>query len=183
MNLAVAKTLKEYRKAQKLSLDMLAKRASVSKSMIVEIEKGAANPSIGILCKLSVALGVSVADIVDVNDQTTPRVIESKDMPILWEGPLGGRAIMLAGTSGPHILELWHWEMASTEVFESQGHSQGSYEIVYVERGSLTLRVGEVVVVVSKGCSAVARTDVPHSYTNEGRSRLVYTMCVSENIP
>ena len=50
---AVATRLKAYRKAKKMSLDELSRRASISKGMLVEMEKEAANPSIAILCKLA----------------------------------------------------------------------------------------------------------------------------------
>ena len=63
VSLAVANRIRNWRKDKKLSLDELSRRASVSKGMLVEIEKGAANPSIAILCKLAAALGVSVADL------------------------------------------------------------------------------------------------------------------------
>ena len=39
---AVSRRLKEHRKQQKISLDELSRRAGVSKGMLVEIEKGAA---------------------------------------------------------------------------------------------------------------------------------------------
>ncbi len=52
---AVSHRIKQQRKSQKLSLDELSRRAGVSKGMLVEIEKGAANPSIAILCKLAAA--------------------------------------------------------------------------------------------------------------------------------
>ena len=54
---AVATRLKAYRKAKKMSLDELSRRASISKGMLVEMEKEAANPSIAILCKLAAAPG------------------------------------------------------------------------------------------------------------------------------
>ena len=59
VSLAVANRIRNWRKEKKLSLDELSRRASVSKGMLVEIEKGAANPSIAILCKLAAALGIS----------------------------------------------------------------------------------------------------------------------------
>ncbi|MDN6320335.1 MAG: helix-turn-helix domain-containing protein [Marinobacter sp.] len=43
---AVASKLNAYRKEQKLSLDELSRRAGISKGMLVEMEKGLANPSI-----------------------------------------------------------------------------------------------------------------------------------------
>ena len=51
VNQAVSDSIKSWRKSQKLSLDELSRRAGVSKGMLVEIEKGVANPSIAILCK------------------------------------------------------------------------------------------------------------------------------------
>jgi transcriptional regulator with XRE-family HTH domain len=177
---AVAAKLKEHRKRQKLSLDELSRRAGVSKGMLVEIEKCAANPSIAILCKLSAALGVSVADIVNVSNAPTVHLIENQDIPTLWTGPKGGSARLLAGTSGPNMIELWRWEMQPGELFESPGHPQGTVELFHVEQGQLKLKVGQTELTLQAGCSAVAKTDVPHHYANDDDSKLVFTMTVAE---
>lgn len=71
-----------------------------------------ANPSIAILCKLAAALGLSVADIVNVTRAPAAYLIESQDIPTLWHGDRGGSARLLAGTQGPNMIELWRWEMA-----------------------------------------------------------------------
>jgi transcriptional regulator with XRE-family HTH domain len=177
---AVATKLKEHRKRQKLSLDELSRRAGVSKGMLVEIEKGIANPSIAILCKISAALGVSVADIVNVTSAPSVHLIESEDIPTLWTGPKGGSARLLAGTSGPNMIELWRWEMQPGELFESPGHPQGTFELFHVEQGQLKMKVDKTELLIPTGCSAVAKTDVPHYYANEGDSTLVFTMTVAE---
>lgn len=78
VSLAVANRIRSWRKEKKLSLDELSRRASVSKGMLVEIEKGAANPSIAILCKLAAALGVSVADIVNVSSEPQVHIIQKR---------------------------------------------------------------------------------------------------------
>lgn len=96
VSLAVASRIRSWRKDKKLSLDELSRRASVSKGMLVEIEKGAANPSIAILCKLAAALGVSVADIVNVSSEPLVHVIEETAIPVLWQGEQGGSAKLLA---------------------------------------------------------------------------------------
>ncbi|HBH64234.1 MAG TPA: XRE family transcriptional regulator, partial [Erwinia persicina] len=72
---ALAARIKDFRKQQKFTLDELSRRAGVSKGMLVEIEKGTANPSIAILCKISAAMGVSVADIVDVAGKPAARLV------------------------------------------------------------------------------------------------------------
>jgi len=57
---------------------------------------------------------------------------------------------------------------------------QGTLELFHVEKGTLKCVVGETELVIPAGSSAVARTDVPHSYSNAGRSKLVFTMSVTE---
>ncbi|WP_367084455.1 helix-turn-helix domain-containing protein [Pseudomonas sp. HOU2] len=180
VSLAVARTLKQARKVQKITLDELSRRSGVSKGMVVEIEKCTANPSIGILCKIAAALGLSVADIVNVTEAPSAHIIDSQDIPTLWTGDLGGTARLLAGTSGPNMIELWRWEMHPGESFASQGHPQGTLELFHVERGTLKCVVGETELVIPAGSSAVAKTNVPHSYSNAGRSKLVFTMSVTE---
>ncbi|MGX9866726.1 XRE family transcriptional regulator [Pseudomonas moraviensis] len=177
---AVSRTLKQKRKQQSITLDELSRRSGVSKGMVVEIEKGSANPSIATLCKIAAALGLSVADFVNVAATPTAHLIDSQDIPTLWSGELGGSARLLAGTSGPNMLELWRWELFPGESFASSGHPSGTTELFHVEKGTLHLTVGDAELIVGPGCSAVARTDVAHGYANHGRSKLVFTMSVTE---
>ena len=177
---AVSRRLKQERKKRKITLDELSRRSGVSKGMVVEIEKCTANPSIAILCKIAAALGLSVADVVNVSDAPSAHLIESKDIPTLWTGNMGGTARLLAGTSGPNMIELWRWEMFPGETFASSGHPHGTTELFHVEKGTLHFIVGDTELSVSAGCSAVAKTDVPHVYSNKGKSKLIFTMSVTE---
>jgi len=177
---ALAERIRAFRQQQKLSLDALARRAGVSKGMLVEIEKGAANPSIAILCKLSAAMGVSVADIVDVASKPGVHVIPENEILTLWTGEKGGSARLLAGTSGPDMVELWRWEMFPGERFTSPGHPQGTFELFHVEQGQLTINIDAHEFVLPKGHSAVAKTDVPHHYANESKAKVIFTMAVAE---
>ncbi|MGV2880598.1 XRE family transcriptional regulator [Pantoea vagans] len=177
---AVSDRIKSWRKSQKLSLDELSRRAGVSKGMLVEIEKGAANPSIAILCKIAAALRVSVADIVSISHSPDAWLIENSEMPVLWQGEQGGSAQLLAGTRGPDMIELWRWQMFAGEVFSSSGHSSGTLELLHVEQGTLALTVGEQTLVIQQGCAAVARTDMPHAYASADDQPVIFTMTVAE---
>ncbi|MBV4366675.1 helix-turn-helix domain-containing protein [Erwinia sp. BNK-24-b] len=177
---AVSRSIKTHRKAQKLSLDELARRAGVSKGMLVETEKGTANPSIAILCKIAAALGLSVADIVNVTDSPSAWLIASEEIPTLWQGEKGGSARLLAGTSGPDMIELWRWEMYPGELFASPGHPVGTLELLHVEKGTLSLQTQSAILTIKAGCSAVARTDTAHHYANQGVETLIFTMSVAE---
>lgn len=78
------------------------------------------------------------------------------------------------------MTELWMWEMQPGEKFASPGHSTGTLELFYVQTGTLTLGVQEHLYLVNSGCSATARTDVPHFYENRGESPLIFIMTVNE---
>ncbi|ELY3466470.1 helix-turn-helix domain-containing protein [Cronobacter universalis] len=180
LSVALAQRLKSWRKEHNVTLDALSRRAGVSKGMLVELEKAAANPSIAILCKIAGALGISVADLLDVASQPAARLIEASQIPVLWTGESGGSARLLAGTSGPNMVELWRWEMRPGDRFTSPGHPQGTSELLHVEQGILTLSVNDERLQVKAGASAVARTDAPHGYANEQQETLIFTMTVYE---
>ncbi|WP_243079298.1 helix-turn-helix transcriptional regulator [Pantoea sp. MQR6] len=180
VNQAVSLSIKNFRKGQKLSLDELSRRAGVSKGMLVEIEKGAANPSIAILCKVAAALGLSVADLVNVTHAPNAYLIEKEDIPTLWSGEKGGSAQLLAGTSGPDMIELWRWEMFPGERFSSAGHPPGTLELLHVKAGILQLDLGDDVLNIQHGCSAVAKTDQPHAYSSANQQPVTFFMTVAE---
>ena len=62
LNQAAAENIKRLRKTQKLSLEKTAELSGVSRSMLGQIERGEANPSVAILGKLAAALKVPAAE-------------------------------------------------------------------------------------------------------------------------
>ncbi|CAA0263399.1 helix-turn-helix domain-containing protein [Klebsiella oxytoca] len=180
INEAVATRIKRYRAEKKTSLDELSRRAGVSKGMLVDIEACRANPSIALLCRLASAMGVAVADFVNVASAPPVKAIAAGDIPTLWQGEQGGHARLLAGTSGPDMVELWQWSLYPGEIFTSPGHGEGTTELLFVTEGALTLTVNDSLYLIPAGDSAVARTDAPHSYANAGETVTRFTMTVSE---
>ena len=52
----VSENLKRLRQSKGMSLDQVAEQTGVSKSMLAQIEKGTANPSLGVLGKITSGL-------------------------------------------------------------------------------------------------------------------------------
>ena len=92
-----------------------------------------------------------MADFVNVAATPAAHLIDSQDIPTLWTGELGGSARLLAGTSGPNMLELWRWELFPGESFASAGHPNGTTELFHVEKGTLHLTVGDAELIVGPG--------------------------------
>ncbi|MBA3911817.1 MAG: XRE family transcriptional regulator [Rhodobacter sp.] len=179
---AVAGRIAELRRARGFSFDALAQRAGVSKGTLVQIEQQRANPSISTLCRLAVALDVSVADLVSppgIGPQAVT-VVREAEARRLWTGPKGGAAVLLAGTPGPDMLEIWSWLLMPEERFEAAVHGRGTRELLHVTQGRLALEVEGHMHLIAAGCCAIALTDRPHAYANPGKVPVRFTMTVHE---
>jgi transcriptional regulator with XRE-family HTH domain len=178
---ALAQRVATGRKARGLSMDSLAQRAGVSKGTLVQIEQGRGNPAIATLCRLAAALDLSVADLVAPPEATQPvTILRPPAQRRLWTGPQGGSALLLAGTTGPDMLEIWHWVLMPGERFTSEGHGHGTRELLHVTEGTLSLEIAGTRHVLTAGDSAVAQTDRPHAYANTGTAPSRFTMTVHE---
>lgn len=87
LNRAVAENIKRIRKTKKLSMERLAAEAGVSRSMLGQIERGEANPSVAILGKLASALKVP-AELLLENDgfESLAEYPEVKTKPVRLDG-------------------------------------------------------------------------------------------------
>ena len=91
------------------TLDQLAGAAGVSRRMVVNVEQGAANPSVGTLLRISDALGVGLPSLVEQPQPKPVRVTRRGEGAVLWSGESGGRGVLVAGTEPPEVVELWEY--------------------------------------------------------------------------
>lgn len=61
----VSENLKRIRQSKGMSLDQVAEQTGVSKSMLAQIEKGTANPSLGVLGKITSGLRIEFQKLID----------------------------------------------------------------------------------------------------------------------
>jgi transcriptional regulator with XRE-family HTH domain len=175
---AVAQHVKALRQARGWSLDELAHRSGVSKGMVVQIEGGRTNPSIGTLCRLAESFGVNVGRLLEADAASAVRLISAAETPTLWRGELGGTARLLVGVNDPAFVEFWEWRVAPGEWHRSAEHSPGTRELVHVRDGSLVVTVGDAEYPVATGQTIDLRADRPHGYRNDGAGAVQATMIV-----
>jgi len=176
----VGDRVRSLRAGRRWSLEELAGRSGVSKGMVVQIEAGRTNPSIGTLVRIADAFGVTVARLVEEQRPPEVRVNGPADYTVLWEGSSGGRARLFGGIDEPEFVEFWEWVLEPGEEHVSEDHSVGTRELAHVLTGVLTLTVGQVEVHVGTGQTALFPGDVAHAYRNDSaeqtRVHLVVTM-------
>jgi transcriptional regulator with XRE-family HTH domain len=173
---AVARNVRDARTERGWTLEQLANRSGVSKGMVVQIEQGRTNPSIGTLSKVAEALGVSLPDLVDSGGRPLVRVVPGEEAATLWETVAGSRARLLVGGRRPDFIELWEWVLVPGEEYVGRAHPPGIRELIHVSSGTLTLAVGDEETLIEAGGSASYPGDQPHRYRNDGSEVLTVVL-------
>ena len=180
---ALATNLRAWRAKRGWTLVELAKRADLSKGMLVQIEQAQTNPSIATLCKLANALGVALPRLVELDDEPEVRRVARGDIAWLWRGRSRVSAAgLVAGIEAPVPVELWDWRIGPRDGYDAVAHPAGTREIVYVLEGAATIAVGGADVALATGEAVVFRADRPHRYASAGGAATRFVMVVMEPI-
>ncbi len=172
--------VRQERTARSWTLDQLAEASEVSRRMLINIEQGAANPSIGILLKVSDALGVGLAALVEQPRQAPFTVTRNGTGPVLWSGDAGGQAVLVASTAPPQVVELWEWTLAPGDRYAHDGHTAGTRELLHVLQGEVVVEVAEQTASLQNGDAVAFPSDVPHAYGNERTRPARFSLSVFE---
>ena len=175
---SLAEAVRRFRAARAWTLDDLAARSGVSRRLVVQIEQGEANPSIGTLLRLADALDVTLTDLLSDQETATLGVRAPSEATELWQGPAGGRAL-LEVSRGP--LELWSWTLQPGEGHLSDAHHPGALELVKVRRGTLALEVADESVQIKAGYSAWFDASRQHAYRNAATTPVTFTLVVFDS--
>ena len=159
------------RKARKLSLDELSKAAGVSKSMLSQIERNEANPTVAVLWRLTNALNVALAEFLTVESQefVSPvvSVVPSHATPTI-KSPDGKCVLRILGpVEMVGKIEWYELRMEPGGVLFSEPHQMNAKEHLSVFGGHVVLDVAGTRRDVRQGETARYPVDVQHSITNE----------------
>ena len=169
----VAENLRRKRKARNMSLDDLARASGVSRAALSQVETVKTNPTVGLLWKIAVGLGVPFAELigapkggVSVLRRTDAQVLRSVD------GKLESRALVPAGASP--MVELYELRLSARSSHASEAHAQGTNELLVVLSGQLRMRIDDEQHDLAAGDSIAFPADRPHIYENPGSSESRY---------
>ena len=175
---AIGRRVRQERQSRRWTLDRLAETAGVSRRMVVNVEQGAANPSVGTLLRIGDALGIGLPALVEPPQLKPVRVIRHGDGAALWSSQAGGQGVLVAGTEPPDVVELWDWTLAPGDQHVSEAHSPGTKELVQVQQGAIAIEVAGQPVGLDAGDAVTFPGDVAHSYANPGTQPARFSLAV-----
>lgn len=176
----IGERVRQERQDRRWTLDQLAEAAGVSRRMVVNVEQGGVNPSVGTLLRLSDALGVGLPALVEPPASTPVRVTRRGEGAVLWSGDQGGKGVLIAGTESPDVVELWDWSLEAHEELASEAHSDGTRELLRVNSGSLVIEAAGERATLVAGDAISFPGDVDHVYRNPSPEPVHFTLAVFE---
>jgi len=161
----VAENLRRRRKIRGMSLDELAVASGVSRAALSQIETAKSNPTLGVLWKIAVGLGIPFSELLGEGAPSVG-VLRRADTQVLRsaDGKMESRPVTPAGSSAS--LEIYELRLAARGSHQSDAHAPGTKEILIVLSGQLRLHVAEGAFELGPGDSISFSADKPHTYEN-----------------
>ena len=168
----VGATLQRLRLARGLTLEDLSRIAGVSKSMLSQIEREKANPTIAITWRLANALGVQISELLasETRAVETIRVLDAHETPTLPGNHAGYVLRILGPMEMAGKYEWYELTLAPGGELTSQAHDPGTNEHLTVLHGSVEVEVGADKKKVKLGGTARYPADINHVIRNTGKT-------------
>jgi transcriptional regulator with XRE-family HTH domain len=147
LNQRIASRVRGLRTAQGLSLETLAARSGVSRSMISLIERGETSATAVVLDKVAAGLGVTLASLFEQPAEQVPAspVARREDQP-QWQDLASGyvrRIVSPPGQSQPMRIVEIHFPPRARVSFENGPHEEGVPKQIWVLAGEMEVTLGE----------------------------------------
>ena len=172
--------IRARRAARKLTLEQLAEESRVSRAMLSDIERGAKNPTIKIVCQIAAALECSVSQLVGeaVGEALS---VTRRGAEQTWVDPQTGiRRRLLAPALVQRGLEVIGYTLPpGTTTGALPAHPPGTMEHITLTTGQLHCRLGSEEVTLAPGDTVLFPAHVEHAFSNPGAEPCEYFLLIS----
>ena len=189
LNQRIAERVRELRAGQGLSLDALASKSGVSRSMISLIERGESSPTAAVLEKLAAGLGVMLASLFDVaaagSRAHSGPVARRNDQP-QWRDPASGylrRNVSPPGVPQPMQIVEVQFPPGGRVAFDTDARDTRVHQQVWVLEGVIDVTLGAERHRLRQGDCLAMRLDRPTMFHNPTRKPTRYAVVIATETP
>jgi transcriptional regulator with XRE-family HTH domain len=164
----VGRGIQKLRKESSLSLDDLAKRSGVSKSMLSQIESEKVNPTIATVWKIANGLGVTLQILLEGWEEPLGKftVTRAKDVVVLDSPDENIHFKVLSPLSMEGDLEFYLLKLKNRSRLESASHYNGTEECLTILKGIVKVTVSEQSTELHEGDFITYHADKTHIIEN-----------------
>ena len=169
----VGDTLAALRQQQGLSMDELSRKAGVSKSMLSQIERAQANPTVAVVWRLANALGVPMAELLGnapAPERAAIALVAAHATPALRNPDSSCELRILGPLELAGQFEWYALTLKPGGALESDAHEAGTREHLSAVSGQIEVSAGGAVQRLKPGETVRYDVDQPHAIRNTGKS-------------
>ena len=166
--------VRQLRKKKGWTLEQLSAACGVSRSMLSQIERNQANPTLGVAFRIAQSFGMSLGKLVD-SPQATPAidVIRADDRSYHYRQEKDCRIRTLSPLHLEKDVEFYEVVLRPGAALKSAPHFGGTREFLTVQQGTVRLTSNDDRSDLNRGDSAHYPADVPHAIENIGKGDAV----------
>jgi transcriptional regulator with XRE-family HTH domain len=185
LNQRIADRVRDLRATQGLSLDALAAKSGVSRSMISLIERGESSPTAVVLEKLAAGLGVMLAALFDapaMAAHTPSGPVARRDEQPEWQDPASGylrRNVSPPGVPQPMQIVEVRFPAGARVAFETGGRDTRVHQQVWVLEGAIDVTLGAERHRLREGDCLAMQLDRPTMFHNPTRKPTRYAVVIA----
>jgi transcriptional regulator with XRE-family HTH domain len=180
LNHRIAERVRDLRTLRGLTLEALAERSGVSRSMISLIERGESSPTAVLLERLATGLNVALASLFDAPGPSPQPVARRADQ-LRWRDPASGyvrRNLSPAGFASPIQIAEVEFPAGAHVAFDTGARDVRVHQQVWVLEGSIEVRVGNDRHLLDTGDCLAFVLDRPTGFRNRARKLARYAVVV-----
>lgn len=171
--------VRQMRQQRNWSLEQLSTASGVSRSMLSQIERNAANPTLAVTCKIAQAFGMSLAEFVEIPAASSSiHVIRADDREHLYRSDESVEIRTLSPLNLEKDVEFYQVRLKTGGALRSAPHFQGTREFLTVEQGRVRVQSSGDSAELNKGDSTTYRADVSHAIENIGKGEATVFLVV-----
>ena len=163
----IAYNLKRIRKSRNMSLDMLAEKTGVSKSMLGQIERGESNPTVATVSKSMEGIKISFEDLIYKQEEEVV-LVEKKNLSTYKEKDGEFKIRTVFPYSKERSFEFFYLEIESGCSFQGNNYGDNSWLYATAFRGNITVLVENTRYQILEGNSLRFPAFKEYMLANEG---------------
>lgn len=183
LNRRIAERLRGLRAKRGLSLEALARRSGVSRSMISLIERGESSATAVVLERLATALGVMLASLFEAESASPEtgngRVARRGEQPV-WRDPASGyqrRNVSPAAAQPVRIVEV-DFPAGARVAFETAAREAPVFQQIWLLEGCIDITIGDESHRLGAGDCLAMRLDAPMMFFNPTAAAARYAVVI-----
>ena len=164
--------LSYLRKRKKMTLDELALKSGVSKSILSQIERDMSNPTVATISRISQALEENLSDLFSkIEVKNNNQIEKSHEMPsISSKDGLCHLTILGAGET-VNWLQWYLLTMETAGVLDSSSHGPKTFENLTVLEGEIELQINDESQIIKKGETYRFLSNTKHIIKNKFKKK------------